>query len=87
MLIGVMAMLQPISYIFTIYKMYLKRRGKNCHCDRPCFHKVKQLNSVIVEKKSALAPIIKELRSLRQQCQVSISVYNATVSYNSSFVF
>ncbi|XP_019740683.1 intraflagellar transport protein 81 homolog [Hippocampus comes] len=31
---------------------------------------VKQLNSVIVEKKSALAPIIKELRSLRQQCQV-----------------
>ncbi|XP_061527009.1 intraflagellar transport protein 81 homolog [Phycodurus eques] len=31
---------------------------------------VKQLNSMIVEKKSALAPIIKELRSLRQQCQV-----------------
>ncbi|XP_071778342.1 intraflagellar transport protein 81 homolog [Centroberyx gerrardi] len=30
---------------------------------------VKKLNSVIVEKKSALAPIIKELRSLRQQCQ------------------
>ncbi|GLD52532.1 intraflagellar transport protein 81 homolog isoform X1 [Lates japonicus] len=30
---------------------------------------VKKLNSVIVEKKSALAPIIKELRSLRQRCQ------------------
>ncbi|XP_077456894.1 intraflagellar transport protein 81 homolog [Stigmatopora argus] len=31
---------------------------------------VKQLNSMIAEKKSAVAPIIKELRSLRQQCQV-----------------
>ncbi|XP_075960910.1 intraflagellar transport protein 81 homolog [Anarhichas minor] len=30
---------------------------------------VKQLNSMIVEKKSALAPIITELRSLRQRCQ------------------
>ncbi|KAK5871699.1 hypothetical protein PBY51_004562 [Eleginops maclovinus] len=30
---------------------------------------VKKLNSMIVEKKSALAPIIKELRSLRQCCQ------------------
>ncbi|KAM8760652.1 intraflagellar transport protein 81 homolog [Acanthopagrus schlegelii] len=30
---------------------------------------VKKLNSMIVEKKSALAPIIKELRTLRQQCQ------------------
>ncbi|XP_026199751.1 intraflagellar transport protein 81 homolog [Anabas testudineus] len=30
---------------------------------------VKKLNSMIVEKKSALAPIIKELRSLRQLCQ------------------
>ncbi|XP_040010511.1 intraflagellar transport protein 81 homolog isoform X2 [Xiphias gladius] len=30
---------------------------------------VKKLNSMIVEKKSALAPIIKELRSLRQHCQ------------------
>ncbi|KAG9354659.1 hypothetical protein JZ751_001372, partial [Albula glossodonta] len=30
---------------------------------------VKKLNSVIVEKKSALAPVIKELRPLRQQCQ------------------
>ncbi|XP_024273071.1 intraflagellar transport protein 81 homolog isoform X1 [Oncorhynchus tshawytscha] len=30
---------------------------------------VKKLNSTIVEKKSALAPIIKELRPLRQQCQ------------------
>lgn len=37
-----------------------------------CFLKVKKLNSMIVEKKSALAPIIKELRSLRQQSQVSI---------------
>uniref|UniRef100_A0A3B4FIK6 Intraflagellar transport protein 81 homolog n=1 Tax=Pundamilia nyererei TaxID=303518 RepID=A0A3B4FIK6_9CICH len=34
-----------------------------------CFLKVKKLNSMIVEKKSALAPIIKELRSLRQQSQ------------------
>uniref|UniRef100_A0A671X1R4 Intraflagellar transport protein 81 homolog n=1 Tax=Sparus aurata TaxID=8175 RepID=A0A671X1R4_SPAAU len=30
---------------------------------------VKKLNSMIVEKKSALAPIIKELRTLRQRCQ------------------
>ncbi|XP_029016957.1 intraflagellar transport protein 81 homolog [Betta splendens] len=30
---------------------------------------VKKLNSMIVEKKTALAPIIKELRSLRQRCQ------------------
>ncbi|XP_070760629.1 intraflagellar transport protein 81 homolog [Enoplosus armatus] len=30
---------------------------------------VKKLNSMIVKKKSALAPIIKELRSLRQRCQ------------------
>uniref|UniRef100_UPI0037E727C5 intraflagellar transport protein 81 homolog n=1 Tax=Semicossyphus pulcher TaxID=241346 RepID=UPI0037E727C5 len=30
---------------------------------------VKKLNLMIVEKKSALAPIIKELRSLRQGCQ------------------
>ncbi|XP_074525696.1 intraflagellar transport protein 81 homolog isoform X2 [Halichoeres trimaculatus] len=30
---------------------------------------VKKLNSMIAEKKSALSPVIKELRSLRQQCQ------------------
>ncbi|XP_077417630.1 intraflagellar transport protein 81 homolog [Vanacampus margaritifer] len=36
---------------------------------------VKQLNSMIVEKKSTLAPIIKELRSLRQQCQVLTQEY------------
>ncbi|TMS03280.1 Intraflagellar transport protein 81-like protein [Larimichthys crocea] len=30
---------------------------------------VKKLNSMIVDKKAALAPIIKELRSLRQRCQ------------------
>ncbi|XP_028269658.1 intraflagellar transport protein 81 homolog [Parambassis ranga] len=30
---------------------------------------VKRLNSMIVEKKSALAPMIKELKSLRQRCQ------------------
>uniref|UniRef100_A0A8C4GMP6 Intraflagellar transport protein 81 homolog n=1 Tax=Dicentrarchus labrax TaxID=13489 RepID=A0A8C4GMP6_DICLA len=30
---------------------------------------VKKLNSMITDKKSALAPIIKELRSLRQRCQ------------------
>lgn len=32
---------------------------------------VKELNSRIVDQKSALAPVIKELRSLRQTCQVS----------------
>ncbi|MGH0137156.1 UNVERIFIED_CONTAM: hypothetical protein FKN15_030128 [Acipenser sinensis] len=31
---------------------------------------VKKLNSVIAEKKSALAPVIKELRPLRQNCQI-----------------
>ncbi|XP_023689615.1 intraflagellar transport protein 81 homolog isoform X1 [Paramormyrops kingsleyae] len=30
---------------------------------------VRKLNSVIMEKKTALAPLIKELRPLRQQCQ------------------
>ncbi|XP_074153760.1 intraflagellar transport protein 81 homolog isoform X1 [Sminthopsis crassicaudata] len=30
---------------------------------------VKKLNSLVAEKKSALAPIIKELRQLRQKCQ------------------
>ncbi len=34
---------------------------------------VKKLNSKIVEKKSALSPIIKELRSLRQRSQVRIA--------------
>lgn len=34
---------------------------------------VKKLNSRIVNKKSALAPILKSLRSLRQQCQVRIN--------------
>uniref|UniRef100_A0A452TN89 Intraflagellar transport protein 81 homolog n=1 Tax=Ursus maritimus TaxID=29073 RepID=A0A452TN89_URSMA len=32
---------------------------------------VKKLNSLVSEKKSALAPVIKELRQLRQKCQVS----------------
>nr|XP_020454832.1 intraflagellar transport protein 81 homolog isoform X2 [Monopterus albus] len=36
---------------------------------------VKKLNSMIVEKKSALAPVIKELRSLRQRCQELSHVY------------
>ncbi|XP_020928704.1 intraflagellar transport protein 81 homolog isoform X3 [Sus scrofa] len=31
---------------------------------------VKKLNSLVTEKKSALAPVIKELRQLRQKCQV-----------------
>ncbi|KAG7263000.1 hypothetical protein CRUP_016517 [Coryphaenoides rupestris] len=31
---------------------------------------VKKLNSMIAEKKTALAPIIKELRPLRQECQI-----------------
>ncbi|KAK1892674.1 Intraflagellar transport protein 81 like [Dissostichus eleginoides] len=36
---------------------------------------VKKLNSMIVDKKSALAPIITELRSLRQCCQESSQEY------------
>ncbi|XP_008333923.1 intraflagellar transport protein 81 homolog [Cynoglossus semilaevis] len=36
---------------------------------------VKKLNSMIVEKKSALAPIIKELRALRQECQEQSQEY------------
>uniref|UniRef100_A0A8C8YH54 Intraflagellar transport protein 81 homolog n=1 Tax=Prolemur simus TaxID=1328070 RepID=A0A8C8YH54_PROSS len=32
---------------------------------------VKKLNSLVSEKKSALAPVLKELRQLRQKCQVS----------------
>lgn len=33
---------------------------------------VKKLNAMIVEKKSAVAPVLKELRSLRQTCQVGV---------------
>lgn len=38
-----------------------------------CGFQVKKLNSRIVNKKSALAPVLKSLRSLRQQCQVRIN--------------
>lgn len=31
---------------------------------------VKKLNAMVAEKKSSLAPVIKELRQLRQKCQV-----------------
>uniref|UniRef100_UPI003AAF553B intraflagellar transport protein 81 homolog isoform X2 n=1 Tax=Centroberyx gerrardi TaxID=166262 RepID=UPI003AAF553B len=44
---------------------------------------VKKLNSVIVEKKSALAPIIKELRSLRQQCQLTQEYEEKKAQYES----
>ncbi|XP_012673245.1 intraflagellar transport protein 81 homolog [Clupea harengus] len=37
---------------------------------------VKKLNGVIVEKKSALAPLIKELRPLRQECQELTQEYD-----------
>ena len=36
------------------------------------FCQVRRLNSTIVEKKSSLAPIIKELRPMRQKCQVRL---------------
>lgn len=32
---------------------------------------VKKLNIMVAEKKASLAPVIKELRQLRQKCQVS----------------
>ena len=31
---------------------------------------VRQLNATIADKKTALAPVIKELRPMRQKCQV-----------------
>lgn len=31
---------------------------------------VKKLNAMVAEKKASLAPVIKELRQLRQNCQV-----------------
>ena len=34
------------------------------------FLQVRQLNATISDKKSSLAPIIKELRPMRQKCQV-----------------
>lgn len=36
-----------------------------------CLFQVKKLNSVIAEKKSALSPLIKDLRALRQEHTVS----------------
>ncbi|XP_060928003.1 intraflagellar transport protein 81 homolog isoform X2 [Limanda limanda] len=47
---------------------------------------VKKLNSMIVEKKSALAPIIKELRSLRQRCQINQEYEEKKVQYESCAV-
>ncbi|XP_029366525.1 intraflagellar transport protein 81 homolog isoform X2 [Echeneis naucrates] len=44
---------------------------------------VKKLNSMIVEKKSALAPIIKELRSLRQRYQLNQEYEEKKVQYES----
>lgn len=37
-------------------------------------HQVKKLNATVAEKKSSLAPVVKELRQLRQKCQVSHNV-------------
>ncbi|CAB3996522.1 intraflagellar transport 81 homolog, partial [Paramuricea clavata] len=37
---------------------------------------VRKLNSTIVEKKTSLAPIIKELRPMRQKCQEVTSEYD-----------
>jgi len=34
-------------------------------------YQVKKLNAMVAEKKACLAPVIKELRQLRQKCQVS----------------
>lgn len=34
-------------------------------------YQVKKLNAMVAEKKASLAPVIKELRQLRQMCQVS----------------
>lgn len=34
---------------------------------------MKKLNCMIANKKSALAPVLKELRSLRQTCQVGVA--------------
>uniref|UniRef100_A0A673ZLY5 Intraflagellar transport protein 81 homolog n=1 Tax=Salmo trutta TaxID=8032 RepID=A0A673ZLY5_SALTR len=50
-------------------------------CD--AFFQVKKLNSTIVEKKSALAPIIKELRPLRQQCQLTQEYEEKKAQYDS----
>ncbi len=41
-----------------------------CH-EALCLFQVKKLNSVIAEKKSALSPLIKDLRALRQEHAVS----------------
>lgn len=38
------------------------------------FFQVRQLNATIADKKSALAPVIKELRPMRQKCQVMIVI-------------
>lgn len=37
---------------------------------------VRKLNSLIVEKKSSLAPIIKELRPMRQKCVVRLQAFS-----------
>lgn len=37
----------------------------------PPVKQVKKLNAMVADKKSSLAPIIKDLRQLRQKCQVS----------------
>ncbi|XP_030625139.1 intraflagellar transport protein 81 homolog [Chanos chanos] len=46
---------------------------------------VKKLNSVIIEKKSALAPLIKELRPLRQQCQELTQEYETKKAQYDTF--
>ena len=44
------------------------------------FFQVRQLNATISDKKSSLAPIIKELRPMRQKCQVLSSRFFSFVS-------
>lgn len=47
---------------------------------------VQQLTKKISEKKSALAPIIKELRPMRQKNQVSAIQQNINVYYDGTFL-
>lgn len=64
-----------ITIILIIFFYILSNVSCYPSCNSSCgdvFFQVKKLNSMIAEKKSALAPIIKELRSLRQRRAVSI---------------
>lgn len=62
-----------MAYVFQFIVMFFIDLSLHLQLSL-CFDvfQVKKLNSMIAEKKTALAPIIKELRSLRQQRGVSI---------------